>query len=326
MFQKFPSIEQFRNVIKQVHDHCNYNAIELPIIKFNGTVKLHGTNSAIGFRIDTGEVFYQSRERIITPEDDNYGFSGWASGSTEVSELLELVRKEFKAERVIHIFGEWAGKGIQKDVAIAEFQKSFYIFGIMVDDQFVELPRFFDTNFNSIFFINQFPMFEIEIDFNNPGLVQNRLIELTLEVEDECPVSKSRGISGLGEGIVWVSDWEGNRLAFKSKGQKHSNSKVKTLKQIAEVDVQEMESINEFVENTVSENRLNQGIEKLKEMGMDPNDIKSLGDFLRWIVGDILREERDIIEKSGLTDNKALNKKITEKSRKWFINRIDGIY
>lgn len=45
-FKKFSSIEQFRSMIKQVNDHCSYNATPLPKLKFNGTIKLHGCVSS----------------------------------------------------------------------------------------------------------------------------------------------------------------------------------------------------------------------------------------------------------------------------------------
>jgi hypothetical protein len=42
----------------------------------------------------------------------------------------------------------------------------------------------------------------MEIDFNMPQLVQNQLSEITIAVEEECPVAKAFGFSGIGEGIV----------------------------------------------------------------------------------------------------------------------------
>ena len=44
MFKKYPSIEQFRTVVKYVNKTCTI----LPVIQYEGTVKLHGTNAAIG--------------------------------------------------------------------------------------------------------------------------------------------------------------------------------------------------------------------------------------------------------------------------------------
>ena len=41
-FRKFPSIEQFRNIIKQVHANAKYHEKPIPTLEFKGTVKLHG--------------------------------------------------------------------------------------------------------------------------------------------------------------------------------------------------------------------------------------------------------------------------------------------
>lgn len=83
--KKFPSIEQFRNTVKSVqltHDYVGRDTNEdpiyehisdYPVVQFTGTVKLHGTNAAI--RICNGEITYQSRENVITPQKDNAGFA-----------------------------------------------------------------------------------------------------------------------------------------------------------------------------------------------------------------------------------------------------------
>ena len=49
-FKKFNKIEQFRNIVKQVRDYCSYHNEPLPTILFDGTVKLHGTNAAVGIK------------------------------------------------------------------------------------------------------------------------------------------------------------------------------------------------------------------------------------------------------------------------------------
>src|ERR1700744_3145841 len=71
----FPSIEQFRNVIRDVKDRANYHGIPLPELEFVGTVKLHGTNASVTIDTDTGELWAQSRSNVITPENDNAGFA-----------------------------------------------------------------------------------------------------------------------------------------------------------------------------------------------------------------------------------------------------------
>lgn len=72
---------------------------------------------------------------------------------------------------------------------------------------------------------------------------------------------KSWEIQTCGEGIVWWCP-EFN-LKMKTKGSKHSTSKVKTLKEIAAVDIEKLNSIKELVASAVSENRLKQGLDKL---------------------------------------------------------------
>lgn len=70
---KFPSIEQYRNIIREVktnHDYQGKDESEqpiyqhlssYPIIKFEGTVKLHGTNASVVKYKD--RIEFQSRER-----------------------------------------------------------------------------------------------------------------------------------------------------------------------------------------------------------------------------------------------------------------------
>jgi len=179
--------------------------------------------------------------------------------------------------------------------------------------------KFFKDPDNNIFNIYDFPTYEIEIDFNNPAELQNKIIELTLQVEDECPVGKYFGSIGIGEGIVFsYIDEEGNKSRFKSKGVKHSNSKVKVL---ASVDTEKLNSVKEFVEYAVTENRLNQGLEKV--FGINGELDKSrMGEFIKWVVGDVIKEETDT-----LSDNKLEPKDVVSatsvKARGWLLEKID---
>ncbi len=73
---------------------------------FNVTIteKLNGTNACI---IILGDeiVGVQSRKRLITPEDDNFGFAQWVEDNKE--DLVGLGDG--------YHYGEWAGLGIQKN-------------------------------------------------------------------------------------------------------------------------------------------------------------------------------------------------------------------
>jgi hypothetical protein len=320
--KKYPSIEQFRNVIKSVkmiHDYKGrdedgkaiYGHTEnYPTLKFIGTVKLHGTNAGVVKYAD-GRIEYQSRERVLSLGEDNAGFME-VMASKDLSFLFSL----FQFSESVAVFGEWCGGNIQKGVAINGLEKMFVIFGVMVDNEWVSIPEDMHDESQNIYNVNQFSTYEIDIDFNYPELSQNRMIEMTVEVEDKCPVGAYFGKDGVGEGIVFtcVSD---PSLKFKSKGEKHSVSRVKKLNPI---DVESVAGIKEFIESAVTEARLEQGISFFKENNIEV-DSKNTGAFLSWIVKDILKEESDTIAENGL-DEKRVKSAIVTKARAWFLNHL----
>ena len=52
-----------------------------------------------------------------------------------------------------------------------------------------------------------------------------------------------------------------------------------------------------------------------------PVENKSTGEFLRWVVKDVLKEEEDTIIKSQF-DVKKLNSAVSNAARMWFLNQI----
>jgi len=318
--KKYESIEQFRNVVRKVRINHDYQGKDengdaiyahlspFPKLKFKGTVKLHGTNAGVVLYKD-GTINFQSRERILSLEQDNAGFMLAMMGK-DLNFLFDGV--EFTES--IAVYGEWCGGNIQKSVAINGLPKMFVIFGYKVDGVYIDV--FPQSNEQGIYNINQFTTYDIEIDFENPELIQNKLIELTIEVENECPVGKYFGASGIGEGIVFTSVDDAN-LKFKSKGEKHSSSKVKTLNA---VDTESLEGLKEFVELTVTENRLEQGLQYLQEMGLSLEN-RSTGDFLSWVVKDVIKEETDTIVANQF-DVKKVKSAVGVKARMWFLNRV----
>ena len=79
------------------------------------TEKIDGTNACIIIDED-GNFGCQSRTRIISPGDDNFGFAKWAYEVKE--ELLKLGPG--------HHYGEWWGSGIQRGYGLEE--KRFSLF------------------------------------------------------------------------------------------------------------------------------------------------------------------------------------------------------
>ena len=335
----FPSIEQFRNVIAGINRQYNFVGLlengepvydttrTKPTLTFKGTVKLHGTNAGVSF--NEGGYWIQSRENIITPEKDNAGFAFFVESKKNVFKKFvdQINSANFFGLRnnTVTIYGEWCGGNIQKGVAICNLPKSFFIFGVKVtphtnsEEEQKAKPAFWIPSHylkspeDNIYNIEDFQTWEMEIDFNYPELVQNKLGELTLAVEEECPIGKAFGFSGVGEGIVWSCNYNGVVHRFKVKGEKHSSSKVKKL---AEVDVEKINSIKEFVDYAVTESRFNQGIEKTFPNN-EPIDVKKMGQLMKWIVDDIIKEEMDTMVQNKL-EPKDVGKYISTKVREMF--------
>ena len=331
----YPKIEQFRNVVSNITRQITFTGfdkdgnavhdllIKKPTLTFTGTVKLHGTNASVCLNAENG-FWAQSRENVITIENDNAGFAFFAE--SHKVELCSLMRELLDNHQIdpeiytISIYGEWAGKGIQKGVGISQLEKAFYVFGAKVSN-------LKDKDFNAywidssgvrnteckIFNVQDYETYSVDVDFNIPQLAQNKFIEITEKVENECPISKAFGIeSGLGEGVVWSVRYKDSIHRFKVKGDKHSATKVKTL---VSVDVEKLGTIQDFINYSVTENRFNQAVENV--FGKDDLDVKKMGDFIRWFVNDIASEEMDTMVKNGL-EPKDVNRNISEKVREMF--------
>lgn len=338
---RYHSIEQYRNVIRTVRDRCKYHELPLPKVTFCGTVKLHGTNAGVVLDARTGDVYAQSRELIIVPGQDNAGFAAYLE---ENRESFTRFLKHFAAshgEGYTHfaVYGEWCGQGIMKGVAVNQLPKMFVIFGAKVirevPDGDAEQRWLSVTELNvlvaqatslpeSVKYIGDFKSYMYEIDFAAPELAQNHLVELTNIVERECPVGKALGVEGVGEGIVWSSNVGINEplwrdLIFKVKGEKHSDTKVKTL---VEVDVEAVQRASDFVSAVVTEHRLEKAEAKLVELGVEL-DVKNTGQFLKLIGGDVLKEESDRLAASNL-EWKSVAGQVATAARQWWLKRVSG--
>lgn len=83
------------------------------------TEKLDGTNAQICIT-DDGQTLAGSRNRWITPEDDNYGFARWVQSHRD--ELMQLGPGRH--------FGEWWGSGIQRGYGLRGDDKRFSLFNV----------------------------------------------------------------------------------------------------------------------------------------------------------------------------------------------------
>lgn len=81
------------------------------------TEKIDGTNAQVCIG-DDGTVRAGSRNRWITPEDDNFGFAAWVRDHADELAALGPGRH----------FGEWWGSGIQRGYGLPKGEKRFSLF------------------------------------------------------------------------------------------------------------------------------------------------------------------------------------------------------
>tara|TARA_R110000851_G_scaffold256559_1_gene409004 strand:- start:248 stop:1312 length:1065 start_codon:yes stop_codon:yes gene_type:complete len=345
---KYHSTGQFRNAVKNIQMKAKFKGFDdegnaiidklaiAPSLNYTGTVKLHGTNASVILH-DMHTITFNSKARTLATLTTNRGFVLHSDNSefaqsmyrreAQVDTLLTQAENLCLAEYgcikyPIKISGEWAGQGVQKGVGVSFLpKKSFFVFGVKIGDEWhnsstLDLKGLEDSGVYNIY---DFPTQHVCIDFSNAAYSQNVLVKATDAVEEECPVSKQLGIteSLLGEGLVWIPEDKG--LAkdsgnwFKTKGEKHSVSKVKS---VAAVCPEKLDSIKEFVEYACTTNRMQQGVD---EVGLDQ---KSIGSFIGWVSKDINKEEGDVLEANNLT-MKDVGKYIATESRKFYLQLLN---
>jgi len=329
VFNRYHKIPQFHKVVQAVNFKTAFtgmdadgqpvydHSLKKPTIDFLGTVKLHGSHSGIIYTPESGirgmkrEAYTEiiDNKKVVVnngllPKNKlsvHFEFNAWLNQHKEyLTELMtNLWFKYCKIGQQITLFGEWAGKKIQKHVGISKLPKSFYAFDCKVrtietkEDEWIAINHLNLDNTKNIFNIYDFPTYNISIDFENPRLSQNEIIEITNQVEKECPVSKQLGIeNSVGEGVVWTGFYKGEKLVFKVKGKKHSASKIKTL---APIDPEKLKNKMEFVDYACTVNRIEQGIQ---ETGA--SEKKDIPDLLKWVANDILTEEKASLNASSL--------------------------
>lgn len=335
----YPKVGQFRNAVESVVRRVTYvgkneldepiydDTINKPIILFKGSIKLHGTNSSVCFNELDG-FWSQGRNIILSKEENNYGFFSFADSRSELFEsMIKFVAEKNNIDlfkNTITIFGEFVGNKIMKGTAINNLQKSFFIFDVKctpndenLDPYFINIDNLGLSNIKSgVFDIKGFDTFSLVVDFNNPDKILSKLEAITDVIAEKCPVASAFGFDGIGEGVVWKGVLDGSNIRFKVKNEKFkSSSKEKKGKTKVELSPEKMNSIKDFVDYSVTENRFNQCI--LQIFGESRPFVEKLGEVISWISNDIYTEEKDTLVKNKLT-KKDVSKSISNKIKEMF--------
>ena len=326
---KYPSIEQFRHIYKSIRKQAEYDGLPYPTISFNGTVKLHGVNAAV-VQLPDGTRYAQSRNKIITPENDHMGFAKYVKEHKYSFDVLFNAIQRPK-ETVI-VFGEFAGKGIQKNIGISKLPKSFYAFEIekriegtnpTTKEPWLD-PELSPPAYNAI---QAFYHKSVTIDFSKPLEELTALLApYTQEVEDRCPVAAHYlpdDTNLIGEGVVWKAVFNDKVIRFKVKGDKHSKASRVPKQPLTPEELANIVNYDHVALQLFSPERCQQAIFEI--YGPDwEQDIgyKELGAYLKWVLEDTWKEEYDILEEAKLT-TRQVGKPLSRLARTYFIRLLN---
>lgn len=318
-------------MFKRVNASCNYHGLEQherPVVDFEGTVKLHGTNAGIRLLGVGIRPVALARTRVATVTSDNHGFAMFLEGIPQyIFDEMYMDNNGENQNMPITIFGEWCGGNIQGGVALSGCPKHFVAFAATQDDITAEGGYRYITynvfskemNAHSLYDIREIPSFEITIDFRlgDQEVAVAQLTKWVEEVEAECPWAKEKfGVSGIGEGIVFArkDDPTNSYWIFKIKGDKHSKGGDRHKGKIVEIDLVKVENVSECVDVILTEARMIQ-------MMFDNNftyDPRNIGPFLKAVCVDCVKEQIDVVVENGLQwDDVA--KVVQTRARNWFL-------
>jgi len=307
---------------------------ELPRIELSGTTKIHGTNASINYDTDTNELTAYSRTQRVSGEG-GHSHSGFVQFVNSNSVWWKETMAQFCNSRGISeitVYMEWAGNGIKKKkkVGVSRLAKFAYVFDVFDHDNdkwldSSEAVTHFSCHDIRVWNTSEFPQFNMEIDLAYPAITMPFLDKLTDDVEKSCPVGKVIGefdgkdmsVDNIGEGIVWRYE----DVLFKVKGEKHSIGRG--AKKSASMDPIKAQSIKDFVDQVVTEDRLEQAMDvcKITKGGIDVV-MRDLGTLMKWIFADIMDEEGDALEANNL-NKKDVGGAIANKARPWFQTEIN---
>lgn len=322
--------------------------------------KIHGTNAGVCYSNPDG-FWVQSRERILERDlaSDNAACAYHAYGNEKVwINIIKSLANEHNIdldENIISVYYEWCGGSIQKKSAVSGLDKRSIIFQhfkvspleplrdkngdvIRTDEQPARwLPTYtiadmygngpneimwIDRSDKDIYNIMDFEVWQHEVHFEHADLSKNKLIELVTEIEKNSPVGEAMGIpNNIGEGIVGTFEYDDVVHKFKVKGTAHTNSRVKTLKP---VDNEKEQRKIDLANKVTTAGRCEQGWQMIH--GIDNEKCEpqkeNLGDFLRWIHGDIMKECLPDYHEAGI-EPKEINGLISKIARTWFLEELD---
>ena len=353
---KYNSIDQLVNAIYSVKREVQYvgqddngeaiydETIKLPIIEVVGWEKIHGTNATICLSNSDG-FWVQSKKHIIVPGKDNAGCAKLAYENEEawttLINRLAVAHEIDLDKKIISLYYEHAGKGIEKNTAVKGMEKLSFIFAHFkvsplepsYDNNQEEVGAYWlptvdemgvnvSSNDHRIFNIRDFKHHKFTFDMNEPKDFVEKVEKLIVELEKNSPVGEQLGSKGnIGEGFVFTFTFNGKVLKFKIKGDEHGKNSGGEKKVLSPEEEARLNKIVTFVnDEACPEWRLSQ---MYKECFPDGKvEMKNMGFYLTSLYKDIEKEETVKLAEIGLIP-KDISKHVSDVGRPYFTSRMN---
>lgn len=296
MFVEWPHIPNLPN-LHRVHVDQGTDSTAT----YRAKVKLHGRNCAVSVSAD-GEVEAQSHHHKLDRSVRGYVTEMLAQEGVEayfVSVFTKAQQLTGRSLQQVTVFGEWAGKGVQKFVAVSRAEPLFAVFAVLLNktelwtepEQILELLGH-DRPAN----MHVLPWFpgRWTVDLSDPASVADLTRDLgsiVAEIDQRDPwAAEVLGIEGPGEGLVMYPEGDADVwtafgiLAFKVKGETHLGPKQIAKRhgvELKEPEVIETLKVGPRIEQAMSEVLLGAG---------RPLGKRDTPEVVRWVLADIERE------------------------------------
>lgn len=329
-FRKWRSINKFSDAWKLAQ---KFGVLQLT---YNAKVKLHGTNAGIRIMPD-GSLVGQKRSSDVSIGNDNAGFASFVAGL----KYDKLYAQEFMPGVII--YGEWAGKGIQKTDAVSTVDKAFYVFAAYAPkiDRIIYEPAELEIIMNAIFDMevveqrmHVLPWFfddDIAVDMTDPIKAKPFAEKATFLVDEigkgDPYIKDLHGVEGPGEGLVFYCTsirtgldglLSGDKLnemlmgyMFKHKTEVHSVNKSKDRSHVAP---EKPAGVDEFCDMFVTDARLQQMITD-NEIEVDR---RNTGAIMKAMMSDIHKESAAEVEAADFEWKDVTKYVTTQIKLKWF--------
>lgn len=272
------------------------------------TEKIDGTNMRFGlvdnkFHIGTRNRLLArvSKEEPLYDGDSDFNFVKYLKELNMRNKMFD----NFENKDII-FYGEFYGKGIQKRIHYGE-ERYFRVFDIRVGEDLVDWETV-------VKLCQQLRLSTVPVLYK--GKPDVKLFESLVTSPSVTAGQQGVGTPHNHEGIIikpasMHRNKHGDWVMAKFKNPAHEERQSKTLKTSIENVIPT--NVQEFVDEFVTENRLEHVLSHLKEQGVHIDDITATGQVLKEMSKDVCREGATELEQLN-TDWKPIAKLISTKT------------